>query len=120
MTFAFAFLAFVAAAVAVGELPFVVLLAYIAASCLAYLAYFFDKAAAVKGRWRTPESSLHFFGLLGGWPGAMLAQKTYRHKTRKHSFRATFWVTVAVNCTALGWLLSSPGKRVLRTLLGGS
>ncbi|HVK57122.1 MAG TPA: cold shock and DUF1294 domain-containing protein, partial [Burkholderiales bacterium] len=83
LIFASVFLAFVAGAVAVGKLPFVVLIAYLIGSCVAYLAYVFDKAAALKGQWRTPESTLHFFSLAGGWPGAMLAQRTLRHKTQK-------------------------------------
>ncbi len=107
LSFAFAFLAFIVGAVTVGRLPFLVLLAYFGTSCVAYLAYLFDKAAAVKGERRTPENFLHMFSLVGGWPGAMLAQKTLRHKTQKQSFQLTFWVTVILNCAALGWLLSS-------------
>ena len=34
------------------------------------------------------------FGGLGGWPGAMLAQRTLRHKTQKQSFKVTYWATV--------------------------
>ena len=69
LIFAAVFLAFVAGTVATGKLPFVVLIAYLMASCVAYLAYFFDKAAALKGQWRTSESTLHLFSLVGGWPG---------------------------------------------------
>jgi uncharacterized membrane protein YsdA (DUF1294 family) len=35
--------------------------------------------------------------LLGGWPGAVVAQQWFRHKTAKFSFRVAFWCTVALN-----------------------
>ena len=111
------FLAFVVGAVASGRLPFVVLIAYFLASCVAYVAYFFDKAASLKGRWRTPESTLHFFSVVGGWPGAMLAQRTLRHKTQKQSFQVTYWVTVVLNCAVLGCLLSPTGVRIVKSFV---
>lgn len=78
----------------------VVLLAgYVGASLVAFVAYATDKSAAVAGRWRTPESTLHSLAVLGGWPGALLAQQLLRHKTSKNSFVATFWFTVVLNIT---------------------
>ena len=56
-----------------------------------------------------PENTLHLLALLGGWPGALVAQAQFRHKTRKVSFRAVFWLTVAVNLAALGWLAVEGG-----------
>ena len=103
--FAVAVLALVAWAVAAGRLPRALLLAYTGMSTAAYLTYAFDKLAALKNRRRVPENVLHMLGLLGGWPGAALAQKTMRHKTQKRSFQVAFWITVALNCAALGWLL---------------
>jgi uncharacterized membrane protein YsdA (DUF1294 family) len=118
LTLAATCFAFVVGAVATGKLPMVVLIAYSLASCVAYLAYFFDKAASLKGHWRTPESTLHLFSVLGGWPGAMLAQRTLRHKTQKKSFQVTYWVTVVLNCAALGWLLSPTGMRAVKSFVG--
>ena len=118
--FAAAFLTFVAGTVATGKLPVVVLIAYLVGSCVAYLAYVFDKAASLKGQWRTPESTLHLFSLVGGWPGAMLAQRTLRHKTKKQSFQVTYWATVVLNCSALGWLLSPTGMRTVKAVVGGA
>ena len=118
LIFAVVFLAFVAGTVAMGKLPSAVLIAYLIGSCAAYLAYVFDKAASLKGQWRTPESTLHLFSLVGGWPGAMLAQRTLRHKTQKRSFQVTYWATVVLNCAALGWLLSPAGVRTVRSFVG--
>ena len=103
----------VAMMVAIGKLHFVLLVAYLVGSCVAYIAYAFDKSASLKGEWRTPESSLHLFSLMGGWPGAMLAQRTFRHKTQKQSFQGVYWATVVLNCAALGWLLSPIGMRTV-------
>lgn len=114
LIFAAVFLAFVVGAVAAGKLHYIVLIAYFVASCVAYLAYVFDKAASLNGRRRTPESTLHFFSIVGGWPGAMLAQRTLRHKTQKQSFQVTYWVTVVLNCAALGWLLSPSGMQAVK------
>lgn len=75
----------------------VVLVGYAAASIVAFFAYAFDKAAAVRGSWRTPESTLHLLGVAGGWPGALLAQQLLRHKSSKPSFVAMFWFTAALN-----------------------
>ena len=57
------------------------------------IAYYSDKKAAIRGAWRIPEVQLHTLEFLGGWPGAIWAQKLFHHKTKKQSFRATFyWV----------------------------
>ena len=64
-----------------------------------------DKAAAEKDAHRTPENSLHIAELLGGWPGALIAQGQFRHKTAKPGFQALFWVCAVLN--TLG-LLASP------------
>lgn len=83
--------------------------AYGVLSCIAFAMYGADKAAALQRTRRTPESSLHSVALLGGWPGALVARKFYRHKTTKQPFRTVFWITVAANCGALAWwVLASP------------
>lgn len=79
-----------------------------------------DKSAAVRNAWRTQERTLHLFGLLGGWPGALAAQRMFRHKSSKASFQATYWITVVLNCAALGWLLSPAGARTLQSVLGAA
>ncbi|MFL5359320.1 DUF1294 domain-containing protein [Archangium sp.] len=73
------------------------LLAYVVASLLTYFLYWQDKRSALRGAWRTPEAQLHLFELLGGWPGALIAQQVFRHKTRKVSFQVVFWIIVLVH-----------------------
>jgi uncharacterized membrane protein YsdA (DUF1294 family) len=82
-------------------------LAYLALSAVCFVAYAADKSAARSGGWRTKESTLLLMGLVGGWPGALLAQQFLRHKSVKASFRAAFWVTVVLNVTTFV-ALSSP------------
>ena len=82
-----------------------VLVVYLAMSAVAYGTYARDKSAARRGRRRTPEKTLHLMALLGGWPGALLAQRRLRHKSSKTSFLVVFWLTVAINLAALAWLL---------------
>lgn len=90
------------------KLPLWVLVLYAATSVAAFMAYAFDKSAARDGRWRVAESSLIALGVIGGWPGAIIAQQTLRHKTRKRSFRVAFWGSVCINVIAF-MVLSYPG-----------
>ena len=47
-------------------------------SLITFAVYYLDKRAARLGRPRTPEVTLHVLELLGGWPGALLAQRLER------------------------------------------
>jgi len=111
------FVLFLLAAVAMGKLPLAIPGLYLVASLVAYFAYASDKSAARQGQWRTKEDTLHLLGLIGGWPGALLAQKQLRHKNRKSSFQVLFWTTVALNCGGLAWLTTSSGSTFLRAVL---
>lgn len=66
-------------------------------SVLTYLLYDLDKRAARRGEGRTSERFLHFLELVGGWPGAYLAQCNLRHKRTKVSYQITFWVIVMLH-----------------------
>lgn len=100
-----------------GKLPFAFAGLYLVASVVAFVAYAIDKSAAQSRQWRIKESNLHILALLGGWPGALLAQKLLRHKTRKEQFQTVFWLTVLLNCCALGWLFTESGSAFIRPLL---
>jgi uncharacterized membrane protein YsdA (DUF1294 family)/cold shock CspA family protein len=118
LLFTVCFLFLVVAAVLGSKLPLAVLVIYLVASATTYFAYYFDKAAALKSHRRTPESTLHLFSLLGGWPGALIAQRWFRHKTAKGSFQIVFWITVILNCSALGWLFTPSGTRMFHSISG--
>lgn len=83
---------------------------YLIASVITFLAYAADKSAARGGAWRTAESTLHGLALLGGWPGALLAQQFLRHKSTKASFRQAFWGTVLLNIAGFLLVCSPVGQ----------
>ena len=66
-------------------------------SLLTFFAYRHDKRRAEVNDWRISEQTLHFLEMLGGWPGAFLAQRRFRHKTAKTSYQVTFWTIVAIH-----------------------
>lgn len=117
IVFALTFLGAVALSAVTGHIPMILIIIYAALSLIAFIAYAIDKSAARRGAWRTKEGTLHMLGLSGGWPGALIAQQTLRHKSKKGSFRAVFWVTVLVNCAALAWLHSESGRAAWETAL---
>lgn len=81
---------------------FVAAVAYAIMSLIAFVAMWRDKRAAIAAsRNRTPEASLHALELLGGWPGSLLAQQLFRHKTRKLHYLMVLWLIVALH--AAGW-----------------
>lgn len=89
-------------------------------SSVAFAAYRSDKHRAERGDSRVPESTLHLLSLLGGWPGALLAQQRYRHKTAKLSFQLIFWLIVlAYQFVALdallGWRISAAAWNAVAT-----
>lgn len=94
-------------AAATGMVPAALAGFYAVLSGATFCVYAIDKTAARRGARRTPESTLHLASLLGGWPGALLAQQWLRHKSAKGEFLVVFWVTVAVNLAVAGWLLHS-------------
>lgn len=93
------------------RLPVLALLAAPLLSALTFCFYWRDKYAAQRGAWRTPENTLHALSLLGGWPGAWIAQQVLRHKSRKTSFRLSYWATVVLHWAGLlAWLWWMPAR----------
>ena len=76
---------------------------YILMSALAFVMYWLDKRRAARGAWRVSERTLHTIELLGGWPGAWIAQRVFRHKWQKTQYLVVFWMIVAAH--VLGWAL---------------
>lgn len=66
-----------------------------------FIAYGSDKRAAQNGAWRVPEAQLHTLEFLGGWIGAYIAQKFFRHKTKKRSFQIMFWLMLFLEGAAI-------------------
>lgn len=112
-----AFLSLVIIALLFGSLPYVLPILYIEASLFTYWLYQADKNAAIARQpQRLPEESLQMFSLIGGWPGALFAQKKLAHKRSKPLFQREFWLVVLANCILLIWLLSQHGQQFLSRL----
>jgi uncharacterized membrane protein YsdA (DUF1294 family) len=71
----------------------------ISINLVTFIAYGTDKKAAKSKDWRIPESNLHTLEVLGGWAGAILGQKIFRHKTNKRSYQNFFWLLMIVEIT---------------------
>ena len=100
-----AFFGVVALLAIVGRLWWPVVCVYIATSIAAFYAYKRDKEAAQVSARRTSEWTLIVLGLIGGWPGALVARHRFRHKTKKVAFRVGYWLSVVVNVAGLAWLI---------------
>ncbi len=85
---------------------------YVIASVVTIAVYAIDKYSSIRGGWRVSEAMLLLLGLIGGWPGAIVAQQAIRHKSRKPAFRRAFWATVVIN-VAVFVLWNSLGRFLL-------
>jgi uncharacterized membrane protein YsdA (DUF1294 family) len=79
--------------------------AYAVMSVLTLAAYAADKSAARRGRRRVRERTLHTLELLGGWPGALVAQQLFRHKRRKWRFFLVTWLIATAHVAGIVMLL---------------
>ena len=71
-------------------------------SVACFIAYGVDKRRAANGGRRVSEGTLHLLAFLGGWPGALLGQRQFRHKTQKVTFRIVFWIVVGLHVGVVG------------------
>ena len=95
------------------------LLLTVACSGIAFVLYGIDKRRASKNLPRISEKTLHLLSILGGWPGAHLAQRLFRHKTLKVGFRFVFWLTVFVHLMIIAFgIWSGWPFTAVRNLIG--
>jgi uncharacterized membrane protein YsdA (DUF1294 family) len=71
-------------------------------SLVCFIAYGIDKRQAANGGRRVSEPTLHLMAFLGGWPGALMGQRHFRHKTQKATFRIVFWIVVVLHVGIVG------------------
>lgn len=76
------------------------LVALLAVNGLTILCFWQDKRRAVGGQRRIAEADLLKLALVGGSPGALLARRWFRHKTRKEPFSTRLLLIVAVQAGA--------------------
>jgi uncharacterized membrane protein YsdA (DUF1294 family) len=87
----------------------VVLACYVVVSIVTFILYAVDKRRAGSGGWRIPEKTLHMMESFGGWPGALIAQRVFRHKWRKRRYVVVFWLIVLIH--VVGWAAWYAGPR---------
>lgn len=68
-----------------------------AISGITYVVYALDKKNARTAGQREPENLLHLMELIGGWPGALVAQHRLRHKSAKTGYQFAFWLIVGLH-----------------------
>ncbi|WP_118811746.1 MULTISPECIES: DUF1294 domain-containing protein [Neisseria] len=73
---------------------------YAILSLYAFALYGIDKRRAIRGQRRIPEHRLLLPALFGGWTGAYLGSRIFRHKTAKKRFVVLFRLTVSGNVLA--------------------
>lgn len=105
-----AFLFIVVAVATVQPIPASWLIVYGVASVACFVGYGLDKRAAHRKEWRVSETILLLVGLAGGWPGAIIGQEVFRHKTQKKTFRTLFWMSVAINMAAFVQINAFSGR----------
>lgn len=64
-----------------------------------------DKWLAKRKWQRIPEVTLHIPAFFGAAPGALLAQKLFRHKTRKTAFRRIFYLSLLSSAILYAFLV---------------
>jgi uncharacterized membrane protein YsdA (DUF1294 family) len=86
------------------------LFSYVAAvNIVTFGAYFYDKQQALKNRSRIPELLLHLLALASASPAALIAQIMLPHKTRKLTFKITFFAIILAQITLItAFLLRIP------------
>ena len=78
------------------------LIVVVVMSVACFIAYGLDKRQARNGGRRVSERTLHLLAFLGGWPGAMIGQRQFRHKTQKVTFRIVFWIVFVLHVGIVG------------------
>jgi uncharacterized membrane protein YsdA (DUF1294 family) len=84
-------------------MPFVIpaLLALLAVNLVTMLRFWQDKQRAIASERRIAEVDLLALALIGGSPGALLARKLFRHKTRKQPFSILLFLIAAMQLGVL-------------------
>jgi uncharacterized membrane protein YsdA (DUF1294 family) len=77
------------------------IVALLALNAWTILRFWQDKQRAIAGDRRIPEADLLGLALIGGSPGALLARRWFRHKTRKQPFSTWLLLIVAGQAGAL-------------------
>lgn len=87
-------------------MAFVIAAWLLGANGVTILAFADDKRRAQQGSRRIPEDALLLLALLGGSPGALVARRALRHKTRKQPFTLNLYIVIGVQVLGLAALVA--------------
>lgn len=79
-------------------------------SVVTFIAFGWDKHRARNEGRRTSERTLLWLTWLGGWPGALLARRAFRHKTQKFPFILPMWIGIVIHWIAVGLVVYGISK----------
>jgi len=82
-----------------------VLAAYGALTLATFALYGWDKLQARRAGRRVPERTLHLLALAGGFLGAWVGMRLFRHKTQKRGFAVVLAMAVLLHAAFWGWWL---------------
>ena len=78
-----------------------------AISLITYKLFDIDKRRAMLSLWRIPEANLLLFSAIGGWPGALIGQIVFRHKTKKQPFKLLLWIIIFAHIYLYYWIFKN-------------
>lgn len=94
---------------------FYLVLWFAASNATSYVLMFLDKRAAKRGTWRTSEATLQAWFLCGGSFGGKVAQRVFRHKTRKQPFARMLNFHLVLNVICYATLCIPESQEVILT-----
>lgn len=71
---------------------------FIMINLISFFIYALDKKKSQNSSWRISEKTLLFLALIGGSLGALLAMRTFRHKTKHKLFTIGVPLMLILNC----------------------
>ena len=80
---------------------------FVAVNGWTVLRFQHDKLCAIRGDRRISEANLLGLALIGGSPGALVARRMFRHKTRKEPFSTNLLLITAIQLGIAGGVLLS-------------
>lgn len=82
----------------------IILIYFVLINVLSFLINCIDKYKAKHNKWRIKESTLWFFGLVGGATGGYFAMQLIRHKTKHKSFMIFMPILMIIQIAVLIYL----------------
>jgi uncharacterized membrane protein YsdA (DUF1294 family) len=83
------------------------LLAYfITINIISFTSMGMDKWKAIKGKWRTKESTLWLYAFVGGALGSTIGMHVFRHKISQPRFKIGFPLLLLIQAVIIFYLLN--------------